>query len=70
MLVEDFVVWSFCYIDDWLKEQIEPKRLRARGFQPALSDSEVITMEVVGEFLGYDGDKKISICAGRIKLPV
>ena len=59
MSVEDFVIWSFCYIDDWLKQQIEPKRLRPRGFQPALSDSEVITMEVAGEFLGYDGDKKI-----------
>lgn len=31
-------------------------RLRQRGFAPKLSDSEVITMEVVGEFLGLDTD--------------
>jgi len=34
-------------------------KLRTRGFAPRLSDSEVITMEIVGEFLGYDGDEAI-----------
>jgi hypothetical protein len=29
----------------------------ARGPQPALSDSEVLTIECVGEFLGIDTDK-------------
>lgn len=29
------------------------------GFTPRLSDSEVITMEIVGEVLGHDGDKAI-----------
>ena len=33
--------------------------LRQRGYAPRLSDAEVITMELVGEFLGYDGDKAI-----------
>ena len=33
--------------------------LRNRGFKPALSDVEVITMEIVGEFLSYDCDKGI-----------
>jgi len=32
---------------------------RRRGPQPTLSDSEVLTMEVVGEFLGYDTDEGI-----------
>jgi len=34
-------------------------KLRARGFAPRLSDGEVITMEIVGEVLGYDGDEAI-----------
>jgi len=33
--------------------------LRQRGPQPALTDVEVITMQIVGEFLGLDGDKNI-----------
>jgi IS5 family transposase len=30
--------------------------LRTRGFSPMLSDSEVITLETIGEFLGQDTD--------------
>ena len=33
--------------------------LRSRGPRPALEDAEVITMQIVGEFLGMDGDKGI-----------
>ena len=33
--------------------------LRQRGFSPKLSDSEVLTMEIVGEFLGIDMEKHI-----------
>jgi hypothetical protein len=34
-------------------------RLRARGFAPKLSDSEVITMLVAGEFWGLDADRAL-----------
>jgi len=37
--------------------EIQP--LRRGGFLPALSDAEVITMELIGEFQGYDTDKGI-----------
>ena len=40
-------------------------RLRQRGFAPKLTDSEVITMEVVGEFLGLDTDVGIWKYFGR-----
>jgi hypothetical protein len=30
--------------------------LRTRGVKPGLSDSEVLTIEIVGEYLGYDTD--------------
>ena len=49
-----FLVTVFCLIDDWLAGQ--PVRLRQRGPQPTLADSEVLTIECVGEFLGIDTD--------------
>lgn len=35
------------------------KRLRGRGFGPALSDVEVLTIEIFGEMQGYNGDRAI-----------
>jgi hypothetical protein len=58
MPVEDFIITVFCLIDDLSKEILEGKKLRKRGFEPELSDSEVITMEIVAEFLGIDTDKQ------------
>jgi hypothetical protein len=51
-----FITSVFCLIDDRLKEW---GPLRQRGPAPKLSDSEVLTIEVVGEFLGIDTDKAI-----------
>jgi hypothetical protein len=42
-----------CQVDEWLAG----RRLRQRGPNPILSDSEVLTIEGVGEFLGIDTDK-------------
>ena len=50
-----FIISVFCIVDDFLKD----KRLRQRGLQPTLSDSEVLTMEIVGEFLSIDTDSGI-----------
>jgi hypothetical protein len=36
---------------------LQGKCLRQRGPQPTLKDSEVLTMEIVGEFLGINQDK-------------
>jgi hypothetical protein len=52
-----FIVSVFCLVDDQLNHS--ERSLRARGPRPKLSDSEVITMEIVGEFLGIDTDKGI-----------
>lgn len=52
MDVTTFMITVYCFIDDWLKD----KRIRQRGPRPTLSDSEVLTMEVVGEFLGIDDE--------------
>jgi hypothetical protein len=47
------LVTMYCLVDEWLGD----RRLRPRGPQPILADSEVLTIECVGEFLGIDTDK-------------
>lgn len=49
------MVTVFCMVDDWLRG----KKLRQRGPQPTLHDSEVLTMEIIGELLGLDEDSAI-----------
>ena len=56
MPIEDFIIKTYILVDDFLKT-VPP--LRKRGPSPQLSDSEVITMEIVGEFLGRGSDKEI-----------
>jgi hypothetical protein len=48
-----FIISIFCLIDDRLKGRC----IRQRGPAPKLSDAEVLTIEIVGEFLGIDTDK-------------
>jgi hypothetical protein len=59
MSIEDFIIMVFCIIDDELKNLLGNERLRQRGKKPKLEDSEVLTMEIVGEFLGKDCDTHI-----------
>ena len=57
MDLSTFVVAVFCLVADRLKG----RRVRSRGPAPKLSDAEVLTMEIVGEFLGLDTDKGIHL---------
>ncbi len=53
MPIEDFIIAVFCCVElMWQKSPI-PVRLRQQGSSPKLSDAEVITMEIVGELLGF-----------------
>jgi len=52
-----FIVAVFCLIDDRLKD----RRVRQRGPSPKLSDAEVLTIQIVGEFVGLDIDKGIHL---------
>ncbi len=61
MSQQDFIIWVFCWVDDNLTQLQQGTRLRSRGYSPKLSDAEAITMEVVGEFLGFSTDKGIWI---------
>ena len=55
MDLSTFIVAVFCLVDD----QLKGRPLRQRGPSPKLSDAEVLTIEIVGEFLGIDTDKGI-----------
>jgi len=59
MLVDDFIIAVYCLIEKKYKNIVNQNPLRKRGPQPALSDTEVLTMLVVGEYLGLGSDKKI-----------
>jgi hypothetical protein len=58
MTLEDLIITTYCFVDDYLKAS-NLTHLRQRGELPALSDAEVITMEIVGEYLGHGFDKTI-----------
>jgi hypothetical protein len=58
---QDLLLWVFCLIDDELTALgLHPRRLRARGpADTTLSDAEVLTIELVGEFWRLDADRDI-----------
>lgn len=59
MPLEEFIITVFCWVETVLADVTAGVKLRTRGFAPRLSDSEVITLEIVGEVLGHDGDEAI-----------
>jgi hypothetical protein len=56
MPIEDFIIHVYCCVEE-IYRQLVKTPLRRRGFQPKLTDSEAITPEIVGEFIGKDQDK-------------
>jgi hypothetical protein len=59
MELSDYIVNVFVMADDFCKTYFPDHLLRARGPLPKLADSEVITMELVGEYLGFNTDERI-----------
>lgn len=59
MDLDDFIIAVFCVVDEAIPHALSGQRLRQRGPQPLLADSEVITMEVVGEYLGLEQDSAL-----------
>jgi IS5 family transposase len=55
----DYIVNVFVMADDFCKIYYPARKLRTRGTLPKLADSEVITMELVGEYLSLDNDEAI-----------
>ena len=59
MDLDTLIVSVFCAVDDALDEVLDGRRLRQRGPAPQLTDQEVLTIEVVGEYLSMDCDRAI-----------
>jgi hypothetical protein len=57
MDLETFIIAVFCVTDDFIRDTYRARQLRQRGPAPVLADSEVLTIEIVGEFLGLDTDQ-------------
>lgn len=57
--VEEFIIAVYCCVDAGLKALTQPAPIRGRGFEPGLSDAEVLILEIVGEDQQYDSDKGI-----------
>lgn len=54
-----YLISLYLAVESIFQKIVGQKRLRQRGFEPALSDVEVITIELFGEYQGYSDDKKI-----------
>ena len=54
--IEEFIIAVYLAVEERLSLLFETYPGRTRGFEPTLSDAEVITIEIVGEFLGYHTD--------------
>lgn len=56
---ELYLIWLYLKVEDLFRDAIADSRLRQRGFEPSLSDVEVITIELFAEYQGYGNDKAI-----------
>ncbi|SRR5579875_170970 len=65
MNLDDFIITCFCWIDDALPSVTKGKKVRQTGPQPTMSDSEVITIEIVGSYLGLSQDQELFEYFGR-----
>lgn len=59
MDLDDFIIAVFCVVDEGVLLVLAGRRLRKRGPAPTLVDSEVVTMEVVGEYLELEQDSAL-----------
>src|SRR5581483_9532999 len=59
MNLDEFMLTCVCWSDDLLPLVIKDQRLRQRGRAPRLADSEVLTMEFVGTYLGLSQDSDL-----------
>jgi Transposase DDE domain len=59
MNLDDFIITCYGLIDEMVPLVTKAKPLRQRGPLPKLADSAVITMEVVGTYLGLSQDQEI-----------
>ena len=56
---EDFIILVYCLIWKDYQTIVSQHPLRRRGFAPMLSDEEVMTIEICGEYFGFSTDEAI-----------
>lgn len=54
-----FIIFVYCLVCEHYQAIVKQQPLRRRGFAPALSDEEVITIEICGEYFGLSRDEEI-----------
>jgi len=54
-----FIIMVYCLVCEHYLAIVNEHPLRQRGFSPTLSDEEVITIEICGEYFGFDQDEAI-----------
>jgi len=59
MRLDDLIIAWFCVMDDLMPSLTKGQRLRQRGPHPKLADSEVLTIAVVGTYLGLIQDTEV-----------
>ena len=59
MDLDTLIIAVFCLVDDTLSQLFGNQRLRERGPRPRLADAEVLTIEIVGEYLGLDRERAL-----------
>jgi len=57
--IDEFIIVVYLCVDAHLESLLTRYPPRRRGFAPGLRDSEVLTLEMVGEFLGHPDDSAI-----------
>lgn len=56
---DSFIIHVYCLVVECYGEIVATRRLRHGGFAPELSDEEVITLEICGEFFKLGTDKDL-----------
>jgi hypothetical protein len=56
---DTFIITVYCLVDEEFKKLRALYRVRHAGFAPALSDVEVLTMEICGEYFKQQTDKDL-----------
>lgn len=56
---EHFIITVYCLVCDHYRAVTAAMPIRHGGYEPALSDEEVITIELCGEFFKLGGDQEI-----------
>lgn len=54
-----FIIMVYCLVCEHYQAVVAHHPIRRRGFRPALTDEEVITIEVCGEYFGLDQDEDL-----------